>query len=97
MEYNVQSMSPTSGGRGSANGAFIMQPEQMMHQQPPHHMSKRASGGGGVHHGGELHHDEIMMHHQDDEDGSTIAPNGNGPSSMKYSLLQFAMQHFRNE
>ncbi|KAJ6633193.1 hypothetical protein Bhyg_15490 [Pseudolycoriella hygida] len=36
--------------------------------------------------------DEIVMHNQDDEHQMD-----NSPSVMKYSLLQFAMQHFRNE
>lgn len=70
-----------------------------------HHQQQQQSNGnhnGNVHHktsNASYHHqqqEEVLVHgyDQDDEQQSLMAPS---PSVLKYSLLQFAMQHFRNE
>lgn len=57
------------------------------HQQVNHHASSHKNSING-----HYNQQDDIMHNQDDEH-----PMDSSPSVMKYSLLQFAMQHFRNE
>lgn len=59
------------------------------HQQISHHASNHKNS---INNGHYSQQDDIVMHNQDDEHQMDSSP-----SVMKYSLLQFAMQHFRNE
>lgn len=59
------------------------------HQQNNHHVSNHKNS---INNGHYSQQDDIVIHSQDDEH-----PIDSSPSVMKYSLLQFAMQHFRNE
>lgn len=60
-------------------------PNYQQHQQTNHHKNS-------INNGHYSQQDDIVMHNQDDDH-----PMDSSPSVMKYSLLQFAMQHFRNE
>lgn len=82
IEYNGKSTSP--------NHNYQQQQQQHHHQQViSHHASNHKNS---INNGHYSQQDDMVMHNQDDEH-----PMMDTPSVMKYSLLQFAMQHFRNE
>lgn len=93
-------MSPSSGGRASG-GRGDYQDHQIvqLHQQHSsnsnntitHHHNSHKNSTVSNHH----HQDDIVLASQMDDEHSTLTVTS--PSVMKYSLLQFAMQHFRNE
>lgn len=66
-------------------------PNYQQHQQPANHHASNHKNS--INNGHYSQQDDIVMHSQDDDHPMMDS----SPSVMKYSLLQFAMQHFRNE
>lgn len=81
VEYNGKSSSPNNN---------YQQHHHQQQQQTTHHASNHKNS---INNGHYSQQDDMVMHSQDDEHPL----DNNSPSVMKYSLLQFAMQHFRNE
>lgn len=86
IEYNQHHQ---NGKSTSPNHNNYLQ-QQQQHQQGNHHANNHKNS---INNGHYSQQDDIVMHNQDDDHPMMDS----SPSVMKYSLLQFAIQHFRNE
>lgn len=88
VEYNGKSISP--------NNNYHQQQQQQQQLQSSHHAtSSHKNSINNGHYNSQQ--DDIVMHHQDDEHPHPHPHPMEGSPTGKLTLLQFAIQHFRNE